>query len=69
MSYGSAARAPRELTTISRILTRAGGDRARSARGRGSGRSLTFSTGARIGADCNICDHTFIEGGAESGTA
>ena len=24
-------------------------------------------TGARIGADCNICDHTFIEGGAEIG--
>ena len=23
--------------------------------------------GARIGADCNICDHTFIEGGAEVG--
>jgi UDP-2-acetamido-3-amino-2,3-dideoxy-glucuronate N-acetyltransferase len=23
--------------------------------------------GARIGADCNICDHTFIEGGAEIG--
>ena len=24
-------------------------------------------SGARIGADCNICDHTFIEGGAEVG--
>jgi UDP-2-acetamido-3-amino-2,3-dideoxy-glucuronate N-acetyltransferase len=24
-------------------------------------------SGARIGADCNICDHTFIEGGAEIG--
>jgi UDP-2-acetamido-3-amino-2,3-dideoxy-glucuronate N-acetyltransferase len=23
--------------------------------------------GARIGADCNICDHTFIEGGAQVG--
>jgi UDP-2-acetamido-3-amino-2,3-dideoxy-glucuronate N-acetyltransferase len=23
--------------------------------------------GARVGADCNICDHTFIEGGAEVG--
>jgi len=23
--------------------------------------------GARIGADCNICDHTFIEGGAQIG--
>ncbi len=23
--------------------------------------------GAQIGADCNICDHTFIEGGAEVG--
>jgi UDP-2-acetamido-3-amino-2,3-dideoxy-glucuronate N-acetyltransferase len=23
--------------------------------------------GARIGTDCNICDHTFIEGGAEVG--
>lgn len=23
--------------------------------------------GARIGADCNVCDHTFIEGGAEIG--
>src|ERR1700692_2264512 len=23
--------------------------------------------GARIGADCNICDHTFIEGGAVVG--
>ncbi len=23
--------------------------------------------GARIGSDCNICDHTFIEGGAEVG--
>ena len=24
-------------------------------------------SGARIGADCNICDHTFIEGGAQVG--
>jgi len=23
--------------------------------------------GARVGADCNICDHVFIEGGAVTG--
>ena len=42
-------------------IRRRSASRARSARARASGPFAHVLPGARIGADCNICDHTFIE--------